>query len=148
MSGLAESLAQTLADDVGYILMTLLAVDEDDLARVYSSDPVVYPLSGRKRLQTTPWGDHVLQKALPWLGHTRTDLEWAFPDHESIFALGCGACLNIPVQNREGAVICTLNLFDAKGRYCTANLEHVETYHDQFAATLRDLSEMNKNRGI
>jgi hypothetical protein len=124
------------SDDIGFRLFTVLLVDLPDVVRVHSSNPEDYPVTGRKRMGPTPWGAHVIGDGKPWLGLTPSDLEWAFPDHALIASLGCGCCINIPVQD-GGQTIGTLNLLDVEGRYTTDHLTRAEKYTDRFVPLLK-----------
>uniref|UniRef100_UPI001C08BFA3 hypothetical protein n=1 Tax=Acinetobacter baumannii TaxID=470 RepID=UPI001C08BFA3 len=53
---LYKALELATAELVGHKLFTLLYVDGQDVARVYSSKPAEYPVSGRKTMGETPWG--------------------------------------------------------------------------------------------
>jgi len=103
---------------VGHRLFTVLYVTPagDEVARVYSNDPVSYPLAGRKRMGPTPWGDLVLRQGRHWIGRNDEDIRWAFPDHALIRSLGLGSALNVAIAYR-GRVVGTMNLLDAPGAY-------------------------------
>jgi GAF domain len=103
---------------VGHRLFTLLVVVEGgaEVERIHSSDPVAYPLTGRKPMGPTPWGEHVITGKQPWHGRNLDDIRWAFPDHELIARLGCGSCINIPVIVM-GRMIGTMNVLDAENAY-------------------------------
>jgi len=110
---LYAALDAAMADLVGHKLFTLMVLDRDaeEAARVYSSSPQAYPVSGRKPLGTlSRWGAVVLERGEPFLGRTAEDIRWAFADHELILSLGCESVLNLPVKDRDGAVIGTMNL--------------------------------------
>jgi len=49
------------SDAVGHELSTLLYVDGAEVARARSSRPAEYPVSGRKPMGPTPWGEHVMK---------------------------------------------------------------------------------------
>ncbi len=121
-AALFDALEARLQEVVGFRLFTLLFVYGSEVARINSSDPEAYPVSGRKPMSRTPWGDHVLHAQKPWLGRTMKDIEWAFFDHELIASLGCGCCINLPVIY-DGQVIGTMNLLDAEHRYGDTHLE-------------------------
>lgn len=116
-----DALAERLKDSVGYRLFTLLYVDGDEVARIYSSNPDAYPVSGRKHMGPTPWGDHVLKGQKPWLGMDMDAIRWAFFDHELIASLGLGCCINIPVIY-DAEVIGTIALLDVEHRYTEDHL--------------------------
>lgn len=129
-------LERTLADDIGFRLFTVLLVDLPDVVRLHSSNSKDYPVTGRKRMGPTPWGAHVIVAGEPWLGHTPSDLEWAFPDHALIASLGCGCCINIPVQH-DGQTIGTLNLLDVEQRYTADHLTRAQKYTDRVVPLLK-----------
>jgi hypothetical protein len=103
---------------VGHRLYTLLYVVPGgaEVERIYSSDPVAYPLTGRKPMGPTPWGEHVITGRRAWLGRDMEAIRWAFFDHALIASLGCGACINVPVC-AMGEVIGTMNILDAEHAY-------------------------------
>ncbi len=82
---------------VGHRLFTCLIVDGDEVSRVYSSNPRDYPVSGRKPMNRTPWGDHVIKQRKTWIARNAEDIKWAFFDHALIHSLGCDSCVNVPV---------------------------------------------------
>lgn len=103
---------------IGHRLFTLLFVVPGgaEVERIYSSDPVAYPLTGRKPMGPTPWGEHVIVGRQPWLGRDMEAIRWAFFDHALIASLGCGACINVPVC-ALGEVIGTMNILDREHAY-------------------------------
>ena len=107
-----------------------------EVERVYSSDPAAYPLTGRKRMGPTPWGDHVLAQGRCWMGNTADDIRWAFPDHALIASLGCAACINVPVRE-GGVVIGTLNILDAAGAYTQDDVATTEVIAGFLPGALR-----------
>ncbi len=117
---LAQAAAAAL---LGHRLFTALFVvlGGAEAERVHSSDPDAYPLTGRKRMGPTPWGDHVLRQGHAWRGSTAEDIRSAFPDPALIASLGCAASINIPVRE-AGEVIGTLNIHDAAGAYAAADV--------------------------
>ena len=109
---------------VGHKLFTLLYVDGQEVARVYSSNPTAYPVFGRKPMGPTPWGKHVLEGKKPYLGRDAAAIRWAFFDHELIASLGLGSVINIPIVY-DGATIGTMNLLDAEHHYTEAHVAPV-----------------------
>jgi GAF domain-containing protein len=101
---------------VGHQLFTLLYVDGDEVARVYSNRPVEYAVSGRKPMGRTPWGDLVLKRCKPYLGRDMEGIRWAFFDHALIESMGLGSVINIPVVY-DGACLGTMNLLDTEHHY-------------------------------
>ena len=103
-------------DLVGHKLFTLLIVDGQEVARVYSSRPAEYPVSGRKLMGPTPWGAHVIQARKPYLGRDVAGIRWAFFDAPLIESMGLGSSVNIPTVY-DGATIGTINLLNAEFHY-------------------------------
>jgi hypothetical protein len=101
---------------VGHQLFTLLTVDGDEVARVYSNRPAEYPVSGRKPMGKTPWGEFVLKNNKSYFGRDKQGIRWAFFDHELIESMGLGSVINIPVVY-DGACLGTMNLLDAEHHY-------------------------------
>lgn len=109
---------------VGHELFTLLYVDGQEVARVYSSRPAEYPVSGRKLMGPTPWGDLVLKQKQPFLGRDREGIRWAFFDHELIESMGLGSVINIPVLY-DGEAIGTFNILAPEHHYQEADVARV-----------------------
>lgn len=109
---------------IGHKLFTLLYVDGQEVARVYSSNLAAYPVFGRKPMGPTPWGQHVLEGKAPYLGADMAAIRWAFFDHELIASLGLGSVINIPIVH-DGATIGTMNLLDAEHHYTQAHVAPV-----------------------
>ena len=101
---------------VGHQLFTLLYVDGEEVARVYSNRPVEYPVSGRKPMAKTPWGDLLLRGCKPYLGRDKAGIRWAFFDHALIESMGLGSAINIPIVY-DGACLGTMNLLDVEHHY-------------------------------
>ncbi|CAH1661371.1 MULTISPECIES: GAF domain-containing protein [unclassified Chelatococcus] len=109
---------KAVADLLGHQLFTILVRCEngEEVERVYSSQPVAYPVQGRKRMGPTPWGDLVLKRKQTFLGPDVAAIRWAFPDHELIESLGLGSVINVSVQ-QGGEILGTLNVLDREGAY-------------------------------
>ncbi|WP_108660180.1 GAF domain-containing protein [Acuticoccus kandeliae] len=107
---------------VGHKLFTLLYVDGDEVARVYSSRPDEYPVAGRKPMAKTPWGDLVMTGQKPYLGADKAGIRWAFFDHALIESMGLGSVINIPVLY-DGACIGTMNILDAEHHYKASDID-------------------------
>ncbi len=121
---LYQALEKVTASLVGHQLFTLLYVDGQDVARVYSNRPDEYPVSGRKTMGETEWGRLVLKERQPYLGRDRAGIRWAFFDHALIEGMGLGSVINIPVIY-DGEAIGTMNLLDAEHHYGDAHVAPV-----------------------
>ena len=109
---------------IGHRLFTLLHVDGEEVARIYSNRPAEYPLAGRKMMGPTPWGDLVMKRRQPYLGPDKAAIRWAFPDHALIETMGLGATINLPVIY-DGAAIGVVNILDAEYSYTPEHLAKV-----------------------
>jgi len=101
---------------VGHELFTLLYVDGQEVARIYSNRPSEYPVSGRKTMGPTPWGKHVIDGKQPYLGKDKAGIRWAFFDHELIESMGLGSVINVPALY-DGQVVGTINLLAPEHHY-------------------------------
>ena len=116
-----DALTKTL---IGHQLFTLLYVDGDEVARVYSNRPAEYPVSGRKPMGKTAWGDLVLRDCKPFLGRDKAAIRWAFFDYALIESMGLGAAICIPVVY-DGACLGTMNILDAEHHYRDEHVSRV-----------------------
>lgn len=87
---------------IGSKLFTVLKTLPDGSSeRLYTSDPVAYPLSGRKPRNVTAWYETVILARRHFWGPTKEHVRSFFFDHETIFALGCGSIINVLVIHDE-----------------------------------------------
>ena len=108
-------LSETL---VGAKLFTVMTVDWDNerAGRVFTSHPEAYPVSGTKPIHYDSWFDVVHKERKPFVANTIADIAKVFPDHETIWGLGCGSVVNLPIEI-AGAMVGTVNLLDAEQFY-------------------------------
>ena len=109
---------RALANVVGHKLFTVLAADMErrENERLHSSRPDAYPAGGRKPMRARSWGDQPLAERQPWLGRSQDDIRARMPDHATIFGLGLGACINLPVSF-DGRFLGLVNILDVEGAY-------------------------------
>jgi len=115
-----RTLDQVMGDEIGHRLFTVLRQHQQprELERLYTNQPEAYPVSGRKVIVPSFWTSEVLDHGNPYIGYTAADIRDAFPDHETIAALGCASVLNIPLVY-AGVV------------YGSVNLLHEENYYNE-----------------
>lgn len=103
---------------VGAKLFTVMSVDMDNklARRIFTSEPEKYPVSGSKPIHFDAWFGRVHEQRLPFVANTIAEIARVFPDHETIWALGCGAVVNLPVV-LDDQVVGTLNLLDKEHFY-------------------------------
>lgn len=122
-----DALDAALSRRVGHRLLTLLYRDGNEVARVYSNMPDIYPVFGRKPMGETPWGDLVLNRQQPFLGRDREAIKWAFFDHELIASIGLNSAINIPVVY-DGETIGTINLLHEEFFYTEDHLQRARKF--------------------
>ena len=108
---------------VGHRLFTLMVLDHAnrEAERVYTSNPASYPVAGRKRTFDTPWFQQVIRGRRHYLGRTRDDVRWAFPDHELIERLDCRSVINV-LAVHDGEVVGSANLLHEEHHYAEADI--------------------------
>jgi GAF domain-containing protein len=109
---------------VGAKLFTIMRVDfeRDVAARIHTSDPVSYAVSGTKPINRTHWFDIVHVERRPFVANTIEEIAQVFPDHETIRSLGCGSVINLPVVIAD-ELAGTLNLLDEDHFYTPERVE-------------------------
>jgi hypothetical protein len=103
---------------VGAKLFTVMTVDMERLLaqRVYTNDPIAYPLSGTKPITLDRWFDIVHRQQKMFVANTIAEIADVFPDHEKIWSLGCGSVVNLPVII-EGELAATINFLHEEHYY-------------------------------
>lgn len=91
-----------------------------NVSRMHSSDPD-YPVGALKPMGLTEWGTVVLDRGESWLGNSREDVLWAFPDAELILSKGCEACACAPVL-WAGRCVGVLSLNAARDTYASEDM--------------------------
>ncbi len=109
---------------IGHEMFTVLHYLDatGEVVRVHSNRPDVYPVGGKKRMQSTPWGELVLKQGKPFVGKDAAAIRWAYPDHETIIGMGLESALNLPIRY-AGRTLGTLNLTHRSGYYHDRHLE-------------------------
>jgi GAF domain-containing protein len=109
---------------VGARLFTVMQVDweKEVAARVHTSDPVSYAVSGTKPINRTHWFDVVHIERRPFVANTIEEIAKVFPDHETIRSLGCGSVINLPVVIAD-ELAGTVNLLHEEHFYTQARVE-------------------------
>ncbi len=90
--------------------------DEVQLQRLWSSDPVSYPVAGRKRKTPTVWTQQLLRRAEIFVGEGDEALAQVFDDHALIAALGLHAVVNVPILE-DGRCVATFNVLCTRPRW-------------------------------
>jgi GAF domain-containing protein len=127
---------------IGHRLFTINLFDAAhfEVARVHTSLPAVYPVGGRKQKARTTWGDHVLVGMQVFLAGDTAAVRTAFDDHQTLFALGIGSILNIPVVC-NGRCVGTMNLCHAAGWFTPQDAGEAQLIAAFLAAPLMVLQD-------
>ncbi len=114
--------------DAGRLFCTYLLLHANgDGERVYTTVPQQYPNGGRKPLQGTDWGNHVLKQGRIFLSRTQDELRSTYATWTMVEELGCTALANVPVIH-GGEVLGTINLGHRVGHYTDEALERLKPY--------------------
>ena len=110
-------------DTIGWRLFTILRYVEAEgvVERIHSSDPKTYPVGGRKLLSQFTTNHGAMQQGEIFLAATKADVRQIYADHESLFALGITALLNVPIRH-AGRRLGTMNLCGEEGMYGAAEV--------------------------
>ncbi len=108
---------------IGHKLFTIMVYHPDlqQAERVYSTQPAVYPVAGRRPTAEFPLKQRLLVEGERYIGRDADDLRGAFSDHDLIFSLGCESVLIMPVLWR-GQTWGTLNLLHEAYWYSEADV--------------------------
>jgi len=106
------------AEAIGFRLFTIMAYDSqrEEVERVFTNMPEVYPAGGRKKKSGTAWAKRILADLEPFRATTPEGLREAFDDHAVMTAMGLGSILNIPIAY-DGRCVGTMNLTHEEGWY-------------------------------
>jgi len=115
---LFHAVHEVAASAIGLRLITVMSYDaqHEEVERVYTNMPEVYPVGGRKKKQGTPWAKRVLRDLEPFRAETPQDIREAFDDHTVMTDMGLGSILNIPIAY-NGVCVGTMNLTHEEGWY-------------------------------
>ncbi len=125
---LLAAVHDALDELVGAKLFTVLkTLPDGSTERIYTNDPVVYPLSGRKPRNVTSWYETVILARRHYLGPTKDHIRTVFFDHETIFGLGCGSVINVLVIH-DDRVLGAINMLHQEHWYRPDHLETAEPF--------------------
>jgi hypothetical protein len=114
-------LSEQLRLAVGHRLFTVSRILPGALEteRIYTTNPQVFPIQGRKPMDTSDWTAQMDRGECFVANHPR-DFGAHFGDLDTIMSIGLGSVINIPIHdpvNDGGRRLGTLNLLDAPGAY-------------------------------
>ena len=117
-AALFRAVHEVAENAIGLRLITVMSYDaqHQEVERVYTNMPEVYPVGGRKKKRGTPWAKRVLHDLVPFRAETPQQIREAFDDHTVMTGMGLGSILNIPIAY-NGVCIGTMNLTHQEGWY-------------------------------
>ena len=123
---LLDAMRDLCEDHYGFRLLTLMKYHPStgEIQRVYTSMPDHFPLGGRKMMNATGWGKHVLVQGNVWLGNSAKEILETFPDADNILRYAGEACACLPVRWND-QTLAVLSLCDQKGKYSTSKLDEM-----------------------
>ncbi|MEJ8839337.1 GAF domain-containing protein [Ramlibacter sp. AN1133] len=89
---------------------------EIHLLRAWTSDPLAYPVGGRKRKLRTPWTEQLLVRGEVFIGEGEASLAAAFDDAALIASLGLRGVINVPLMN-GGRPRATFNVLGTRAQW-------------------------------
>ncbi|WP_458215917.1 GAF domain-containing protein [Paracidovorax citrulli] len=97
----------------GLLTINAWRPQQSQVVRLWSSDPVAYPVGGSKDKGDTPWARQVLQRAQVFVGEGDEALAEVFDDISKIRGLGLRAVVNVPICE-QGRCVGTFNYLRAQ----------------------------------
>ncbi len=112
-----EQLSNALQRQLGHRLFTVSRIlpGAREVERIFTTRPDVYPVHGRKTIDTTPWTE-LMARGECFVASRPGAFGAHFGDIDTIVSIGLGAVVNVPVHD-AGRQMGTLNLLDATGAY-------------------------------
>ncbi len=122
---------------LGTRLFTVTRLDESAgvFARVFTSHPVEYPVSGTKPMEKDGWYETTIAGRRTFVANTPPEFAKYFFDHELIVSLGLGSCINVPVVD-GGRVLGTVNILAEAEHFTPEKLARYEALVAEATAAL------------
>ena len=80
------------------------------LQRIWTSDALHYPVSGRKLKSLTTWTQHLLVEGQAVITEGRAQIAQHFSDHATITGMGLHSVINMPLCDEAGRCFASINL--------------------------------------
>jgi hypothetical protein len=119
-----EGLAEAYRATAGWSMLTLLVFDEKRRVgrRIFTTDPVNYPVSSEKAMAESDWGDRVLKRHEVFVANRPEDFKPHYIDWEKLVGMGLLSALNYPIVV-DSAVLGTVNLMAGSNYYSPPRVE-------------------------
>ena len=130
MTDLFDRLERASRESVGHALFTITRFDPATLEveRVHSSNPVAYPVGGRKQKRDTEFSRRILLRGEMLVCEGDAGIVAIFDDHAHIRSLGLHSSINVPVLSANGTCVGVVNFLMAN--------EHVNAVQRQAASAI------------
>lgn len=119
-----DGLAEAYREQVGWTMLTLLVFDEKRRVgrRIYTTDPINYPVSSEKPMADSDWGERVLRRREIFVANRHEEFKPHFVDWEKLIRMGMELAVNFPVVV-AGEVLGTVNLMAPLNAYAPARVD-------------------------
>lgn len=113
-----DILAERIRENVGYLLMTVLAPNGDEpyLTRVFSTNLDQYPLGAADPIEDSLWFRRLFSDGEAIIANDAEAIEAWLPGFDAYVEQGYGSLANIPIVV-SGTTIGLLNLMDETGHF-------------------------------
>ncbi len=113
-----DILAERIRENVGYLLMTVLAPNGDEpyLTRVFSTNLDQYPLGAADPIEDSLWFRRLFSDGEAIIANDAEAIEAWLPGFDAYVEQGYGSLANIPIIV-SGTTIGLLNLMDETGHF-------------------------------
>lgn len=135
-----DAIGQATIDIVGPGLLTINAwhARTGEIERLWSSDPVAYPVGGRKIKGDTAWTRQLLVRGEVFVGEGDAALAAVFDDIAVIRSLGLNGVVNVPLCH-GGRVIGTFNYLAGVKGWSTEDITTLRILGQFALGAVRDL---------
>ena len=125
MTDLFDRLERASREAVGHALFTITRFDPATLEveRVHSSNPVAYPVGGRKQKRDTEFSRRILLRGETLVCEGDDEIASVFDDHAHIRSLGLRSSINVPVLSRDRSCIGVVNFLMTSDRVSAAQID-------------------------
>ena len=122
-----KKIDQLIKKSIGHKLITFTVIDHSIkyVERIYTNNPKVYPLLGRKKIPKNKWSKTVIKNKKHFLVKNKKEIKKLFFDYEVIFSLGCGSIINFLVIFNN-VPIGTINILDKEYKYNRGDIKKLD----------------------
>ena len=121
---LFDRIERASRDSVGHALFTITRFDPATLEveRVHSSNPIAYPIGGRKQKRDTEFSRRILLRGDTMVCEGDAEIAAMFDDHALIRSLALHSSINVPVLSSDRTCVGVVNFLMAEDRVSAARL--------------------------